>query len=67
MQLDKGQIIDLLKSQGHHDKAGQADSALPDKVDTDAHADLLRQVGLDPQDLIGKLPGGLGKLGGLGG
>jgi len=68
MQIDKSQIIELLKSRGDHDKAQQAESELPGKVDTDEHADLLGKLGLSPQDLLGKLGGGLGgKLGGLGG
>jgi hypothetical protein len=33
MQIDKSQIIDLLKSQGKHDHADQAQSELPDQVD----------------------------------
>ena len=68
MQIDKSQVIELLKSRGDHDKASQADSELPDQVDPEQHADLLGKLGLDPQDLIKGLGGGLGgKLGGLGG
>lgn len=63
MQIDKSQIIDLLKSQGDHDKAGQAESELPAKVDTEKDAGMLNKLGINPQDLLGKLPG----LGGLGG
>jgi hypothetical protein len=66
MQIDKSQIIELLKSQGQDDKASQAESELPGQVDTDQHADLLEKFGISPQDLIGKLGGGLGGLGGLG-
>ena len=69
MEIDKAQIIELLKSRGEQDKADQADSQLPDKVDPEKHSDLLSQLGIDPRDLLGKL-GGLGdiggKLGGLG-
>lgn len=65
MQIDKSQILDLLRQQGDDDKAQQADRELPQQVDTDQHADLLQKLGLDPQDLLGKLGGGLG--GGLGG
>jgi hypothetical protein len=67
MQFDKSQILDLLKSQGDHGKAQQADEQLPDKVDTDQHAGLLEKLGLSPQDLISKLAGGGlgGKLGGM--
>lgn len=68
MQIDKSQIIDLLKSRGDHDKAAQAESDLPDQVDTEADSGLLSKLGIDPKDLLGGLPGGLGKsLGGLGG
>ena len=70
MEIDKSQIIELLKSRGDDAKASQADSELPDKVDPEAHAGLLSKLGIDPQDLLGKLGGlgGLGgKLGGLGG
>jgi hypothetical protein len=68
MQIDKSQIIELLKSRGDHDKAAQAESDLPAKVDTEADSGLLDKLGIDPKDLMGGLPGGLGKsLGGLGG
>jgi hypothetical protein len=72
MQIDKAQIIELLRSQGKDDKAGQAESELPDQVDTEQHAGLLDKLGINVPDLVAKLgdvPGGgaLGKLGGLGG
>ena len=60
MQIDKQQIIDMLKSQGQHDTATQAESDLPDQVDTDQHADQLSKLGINPQDLLGKLGGLLG-------
>lgn len=64
MQIDKSQLLDLLKSQGHGDTAQQAESQLPDTVDTDQHAGLLQSLGID----LGKLGGleSLGNLGGLG-
>jgi hypothetical protein len=65
VQIDKSQILDLLRSQGETDKAQQADQELPQQVDTDQHAGLLQKLGLNPQDLIAKLAGGGG--GGLGG
>ncbi|WP_159619353.1 hypothetical protein [Arthrobacter zhaoguopingii] len=67
MNIDKSLIIELLKSQGNSDKADKAESELPDTVDTEQHAGLLAKLGINPQDLLGKLPGGLGGLGGLGG
>ncbi len=60
MQFDKQQIIELLKSKGNHDQAEQADNDLPEKVDTDQHAELLGKLGLSADDL----PGALGDIGG---
>ena len=68
MNIDKNQILELLRSQGDHDKAQQADSELPDQVDTDKDAGLLSKFGIDPMELITKFGGGGGiggKLGGL--
>jgi hypothetical protein len=64
VEIDKSQIIEMLKSRGEDGKASQADSELPDKVDPQAHADLLSKLGIDPQDLLKNLPGGLGDVGG---
>ncbi|MHA7280698.1 hypothetical protein ACX80H_13175 [Arthrobacter sp. MDT2-2] len=63
MQIDKSQIIDLLKSQGKDGDADQAQSELPDQVDPEQHSDLLAKFGITPKDLLGKIPG----LGGFGG
>ena len=64
MNIDKAQIIALLKSRGDHDQAAQADSELPDQVDTDQDSGLLAKLGIDPSDLLGGAAGGLGgKLG----
>ena len=53
MQIDKQQIIDMLKNRGDHDKADQAQTDLPDRVDTDQHSDKLSQLGVNPKDLLG--------------
>ncbi|OAE00044.1 hypothetical protein [Arthrobacter sp. OY3WO11] len=67
MNIDKSQILELLRSRGDNDKAAQAEAELPDQVDTEQHSGLLSQLGINPAELLGKLPGGLGdKLGGLG-
>jgi hypothetical protein len=63
MNIDKNQIIQLLREQGHP-QADQAEQELPDQVDTDQHSGLLQKFGLSPQDLLGKLGGG-GGLGNL--
>jgi hypothetical protein len=64
MQIDKQQIIEFLKSRGEQDKADQAQSELPDQVDTDQHSDLLAKLGINPAELLGGAGGGIaGKLG----
>ncbi|GAB3471732.1 hypothetical protein AB1207_23895 [Kineococcus endophyticus] len=60
MQIPKDQILSLLKGQGDDAKAQQAESELPDTVDTDEHAGLLSKLGLNPAELIAKLGGGAG-------
>jgi len=55
MQLDKAQIIEMLRQQGNDQ---QADQELPDQVDTDQHASLLERFGLNPQELISRFTGG---------
>jgi len=63
MQIPKEQILELLRSRGEDDKASQADSELPDQVDTEQHAGILQKLGIDPGDLAGSLGGLGGKLG----
>jgi hypothetical protein len=64
MNIDKDQILQLLRSQGDNSKAQQADQELPAQVDTERDAGLLSKFGIDPMDLVKKLGGG-GGLGGL--
>jgi len=64
MNIDKQQILDLLRTQGKEDQAQQAESELPDQVDTDQHAGLLQKFGININDLLGGAAGGIaGKLG----
>ena len=64
MEIPKDTILELLRERGEHDKADQADKELPDQVDHEQHSDLLQKYGIDPKELAGKLPGGIGdKLG----
>lgn len=68
MQFDKTQVLELLRNQGQHDQAAQADQELPQQVDPEQHGDLLQKFGLNPMDLVAKLTGGGGGGGGgLGG
>jgi hypothetical protein len=63
VNIDKDQILQLLRSQGQHDQASKAAGELPDKVDTDnaQHAGMLSKYGIDSSSLTDKL-GGLGKI-----
>jgi hypothetical protein len=67
MNIDKDQILQLLRSQGDDAKAQQADQELPGQVDTDRDAGMLSTLGIDPMDLVKKLGGGGGLGGALGG
>jgi hypothetical protein len=62
MEFDKNQVLELLRSQGDNAKAQQADKELPDRVDPQKHAGILSQLGVEPQELMGKLGGGLGGM-----
>jgi hypothetical protein len=55
MEVDKQQIVDMLRSRGDNDKADQAEQQLPDKVDHEEHTGLLDQFGVNPQELLGRL------------
>jgi hypothetical protein len=66
VQIDKSQILELLQSRGQSDQAAQAQSTLPDTVDTEQHANLLQQIGLTPQEIIAAVTGG-GGIGGIAG
>lgn len=50
MQIDKQQIVSLLRDRGEHEKADQAEKQLPDKVDHDEHRDLFDSIGVDADD-----------------
>jgi hypothetical protein len=58
MQISKQQVLELLLGNGQQTSTADADQELPDPVDTDAHADLLRRIGLDPEQLAADLRSG---------
>ena len=64
MQLDKQQILNMLKSQLQSSERGQSDQAeqqQPQQIDTDnpQHQQLLQKFGINLQDPIGRLGGGI--------
>ena len=61
MNVEKQDLVQMLRAQGDHDTADRVDAGLPDQVDTDRDADALASVGLDRDELMAKLAaGGLG-------
>ena len=53
MQIDKQQIIDVIRNRGEGAHALLAESELPLRIDTEEHAEVLRKYDVDPQDLGG--------------
>lgn len=51
MQVDKDEVVDLLRARGDHDKAASVQCALPRQVDTEADAGLLHQFDVNVSDL----------------
>ncbi len=60
MQIPKEMVVERIRSQADADMAARAEAELPDKVDPDQDADLLRDLGVDPSDLEGDVPGSPG-------
>jgi hypothetical protein len=55
MQLDKQEVIDLLRKEGKNEHVQTALQELPDKIDHEQHAQMLQQkFDLDPGKLAEK-------------
>jgi hypothetical protein len=59
MEIPKEKVLELIKQQGKSDQAGQAEKELPQQVDPERDSGLLQKFGLEPQDVMGKLGGGI--------
>jgi hypothetical protein len=59
MELSRDALVSQLRSEGHHDKADQAERDLPENVDAEQHKGLLDKIGID-DSILDKIPGGLG-------
>jgi hypothetical protein len=55
MEIPRDKVVGLLRDRGQDDIADQAESRLPEQVDLDQHADLLKEHGVEPQQLAGHL------------
>ena len=57
MQIPKGMVVERIRTSGDAATADRADAELPEKVDTERDAELLRKFNLDPQQLADGLGG----------
>jgi hypothetical protein len=55
MQLDKNDVVDLLRKEGKNEHVQKALQELPDKIDHEQHAQMIQQkFGIDPGKLAEK-------------
>jgi hypothetical protein len=55
VQLDKSDVIDLLRKEGKNEQVQKALQELPDKIDHEEHAAMIQQkFGIDPGKLAEK-------------
>jgi hypothetical protein len=52
VEIPKAMVVERIRSRGGAEQAQQADGELPDKIDTDADAGLLKRYDLDPDELV---------------
>jgi hypothetical protein len=57
MQIPKAMIVERIRAERGSEAAAHADERLPEKVDTERDADLLRGFDLDPQQVADGLGG----------
>jgi hypothetical protein len=61
VELDRQELVRVLRTQGDNDTADRVERELPERIDTDRDGDALDAVGLDRTELMAKLAaGGLG-------
>ncbi len=52
MEIPKDMVLSFIRQHTGGEQAAQADAQLPDQVDHEQHADMLTQLGVNPQDLV---------------
>lgn len=57
MEIPKAMIVEKIRGKSGAEKASQADKELPDKIDTDTDAELLKKYDIDPGELTGDFGG----------
>ena len=58
MELDRQELVRMLRTQGDNDTADEVEQSLPDRIDTDRDGDALDALGLDRTQLMAKLAAG---------
>ena len=58
MELDKQELVRVLRTEGDNDTADRVESELPDRIDTDRDGAALDALGLDRTQLMAKLAAG---------
>ncbi|HJR40295.1 MAG TPA: hypothetical protein VJ819_18075 [Nocardioidaceae bacterium] len=51
MEIEKDEVVDLLRARGEHDRAQQVECALPRHVDTEQDAGLLHAFDINIREL----------------
>jgi hypothetical protein len=59
MEIDKQQVIELLRKEGKNEHVQKALDELPQKIDHERHAQTLQKYGIDPGDLAAKAARGI--------
>jgi hypothetical protein len=57
VQIPKGMVVERIRTSAGGEAADRAQAELPERVDTERDADLLRSFDLDPQELADGLGG----------
>lgn len=51
MQVEKNEVVELLRARGEHDKAANVECALPQQVDTERDAGLLHAFDVSTREV----------------
>lgn len=56
MRIGRETIVEMFRRRGQHDRAEEVALALPDEVDTRADVELLGRCGIDPREMVNRIP-----------
>jgi hypothetical protein len=57
MMVPKEMVVERIRAKGFRDVTERAERELPEKVDPVRHAELLRELSVDPQALVDEFHG----------